>query len=227
LPYDKGEVSRNFWLTTSLVLGAAAIWWAVLWGPAKPDATEPDAEEPAAIAPDTEQPAAAVPTPPASPPPHDDHERTTPTAPPANAPSAEASPAPTAPPPQQAAPTAPDQIPAPERTGPVDQRKAAFESEPRDSNASEPESAIQAAFRRPEVPSGMVKSVLCRRSVCKVETRWTPAGAAGFMGALMHLVASPEGAANRKFEPEIAVAPEDAPDTNGERSIDVYLKRLD
>jgi hypothetical protein len=200
----------------------------VLWGPA-----EPEAEELAATAPDTDQPAAA-PTPPTSPEPHEPHEPHEPTEephepaePPANAPSAEPAPPPQAPPAEQAAPTAADQIPAPERTGPVEELKAAFESEPRDSNATEAESAIQAAFRRPEVPSGLVKSVLCRTSVCKVETRWTPAGAAGFMGAFMNLVASPEGASNRMFGPEIAVAPEGAPDTNGERSIDVYLKRID
>ena len=214
-------MSRNLWLTIGLVLGAAAIWWAVLWGPA-----EPDAEELAATAPVTE----AAPTPPTSPRPQKPTEPTAPAAPPDtdNAPSADPAPAaPQAPPPQQAAPTAADQIPAPERTGPVDELKAAFDSEPRDSNASDFESAIQAAFRRPEVPSGLVKSVLCRTSVCKVETRWTPAGATGFMGAFMNLVASPEGASNRKFGPEIAVAPEGAPDANGERSIDVYLKRID
>jgi hypothetical protein len=217
-------VSRNLWLTIGLVLGAAAIWWAVLWGPA-----EPDAEELAATAPVADQPAAA-PTPPASPRPHEPtepHMPIEPTAPPDNAPSADPAPSPQAPPAQRAAPAAADQIPPPERTGPVEELKAAFESEPRDSNASEPETVIQAAFRRPEVPSGLVKSVLCRTSVCKVETRWTPAGAAGFMGAFMTLVAAPEGASNRKFGPEIAVAPEGAPDANGELSIDVYLKRID
>lgn len=204
----------------ALIVGAAAIWWAALGGPT------PEAEELADAASETDQPAAA-PTAPTDTPPS---EPTAPAAPPANGPSADPAPAAAlaeTPPPPQPTPTPEEQIPAPERTGPVDELKAAFESEPRDSNATDPESAIQAAFHRPEVPSGLVKSVLCRSSVCKVETRWTPAGAAGFMGALMSLVASPEGAANRKFEPEIAVAPEGAPDANGQRSIDVYLKRLD
>jgi hypothetical protein len=121
---------------------------------------------------------------------------------------------------------APVPIPAPERTGPVDARKAAFASEPRDSNATEPETVIQAAFRRPEA-NGLLKGVLCRSSVCKVETRWTPARAAGFMGAFMNLVASSDGAPSRNFDSEIAISPEGAPDTNGERAIDVYLKRID
>jgi hypothetical protein len=85
---------------------------------------------------------------------------------------------------------------------------------------------IQEAFRRPEA-TGLLKGVLCRSSVCKVETRWTPARAAGFMGAFMNLVASPDGAPSRKFDHEIAISPEGAPDTNGERAIDVYLKRID
>jgi hypothetical protein len=85
---------------------------------------------------------------------------------------------------------------------------------------------IQAAFRRPG-SNGLLKGVLCRSSVCKVETRWTPARAADFMGAFMNLVASPDGAPSRKFDHEIAISPEGAPDTNGERAIDVYLKQID
>ena len=198
-------------LTIALVLGAAAIWWAVLWEP-----TARDAEEPAAVAPVTEP--AAVPTPPPS------ERAEAPIAPPVDAPRADPPPSPS--PTQQDAPSAPEQIPAPERTGPVDERKAAFASEPRDSNATEPETLIQEAFRRPDA-TGLLKGVLCRSSVCKIETRWTPARAAGFMGAFMSLVASPDGAPSLKFDHEIAISPEGAPDSSGEQAIDVYLKRID
>jgi outer membrane biosynthesis protein TonB len=207
-------VNRNIWLTIALVCGAAAIWWAMLWEPAAQDAEEPVAEAPVA------EPApapAAVPTPPSPTP-----SAEAPAAPPANAPSAD----PPASPTQQAAPAPEEQIPAPERTGPVDALKAAFASEPRDSKAVEPETAIQAAFRRPDA-NGLLKSVLCRSSVCKVETRWTPARAAGFMGAFMNLVASPDGTPSHQFDHEIAISPEGAADTNSERAIDVYLKRVD
>lgn len=206
-------MSRNLWLTIALVLGAAAIWWAVLLEPAAPDA-----EEPVAVAPVTEP--APIPTPP---PPSPRAEPPT-AAPPANAPSADPPPSPS--PAQEAAPAPDEQIPAPERTGPVEELAAAFASEPRPSNATEAEGVIQAAFRRPEA-NGLLKGVLCRNSVCKVETRWTPARAAGFMGAFMNLVASPDGAPSKKFDHEIAISPEGAPDANGERSIEVYLKRID
>ena len=47
------------------------------------------------------------------------------------------------------------------------------------------------------------------------------------MGAFMSLVASPEGSPGGRYDPDIAISPEGEPDANGERAIDVYLKRID
>jgi hypothetical protein len=109
-------------------------------------------------------------------------------------------------------------IPPPEASGPVAELKHAFETEPRDSAAQAPESRIESEFKRSDVPAGLLKSVLCRKSVCKVETLWTPERAVGFMGAFMRL--SPEFAPNLAIDPHGPVAP------NEELSIDVYLPRL-
>src|SRR4029077_6804040 len=100
-----------------------------------------------------------------------------------------------------------------------------FASEHRDSAAANAESAIEAAFRRPEFPAGLLKSVRWRASVCKVETRWTPARAIGFMGAFMHLVASTDGEPPPQFDHDLAIAPAAAPDRDGSLAIDVYLQR--
>ncbi|HEX4351847.1 MAG TPA: hypothetical protein VHZ95_03015 [Polyangiales bacterium] len=115
-------------------------------------------------------------------------------------------------------------VAAPGRSGPVDEWKQLFGSEPRASAAVGAESAIEAAFRRPEVPAGLMKSVMCRSTVCKIETRWSPDRAAGFMVALMQLVAPPQAKAT--FDHELGISPEGEADADGSRAIDVYLKQL-
>lgn len=122
------------------------------------------------------------------------------------------------------APAAPEQphdlvpIPPPEATGPIAELKRAFETEPRDSAAQEPGSRIASEFKKSDVPAGLLKSVLCRKSVCKVETLWTPERAVGFMGTFMRL--SPE------FGPNLAIDPHGPFDPQQELPIDVYLPRL-
>jgi hypothetical protein len=108
-------------------------------------------------------------------------------------------------------------IPPPEASGPIAELKQAFETEPRDSAAQVPESRIQSEFKRSDVPAGLLKSVLCRKSVCKVSTLWTPERAVGFMGAFMRL--SPEFGP-LALDPHGPVAPQQ------ELPIDVYLPRL-
>jgi hypothetical protein len=82
---------------------------------------------------------------------------------------------------EQPSSEAPTQVPAPKREGPVDELKALFASEPRDSAAPPFESRIEAAFRHEGVPDALFKSVLCRQSVCKIELRWAPERSMGYM----------------------------------------------
>jgi hypothetical protein len=111
---------------------------------------------------------------------------------------------------------------APQRSGPVDALQQAFASEPRASSAVSAESAIEASFRRAEVPRTLLKSVLCRSTVCKVETRWSPERASGFMVAFMQLVVQPQE--QHTFDHELGVAPEGEPDADGSRAVTVYVK---
>ena len=110
-------------------------------------------------------------------------------------------------------------IPPPQTSGPVTELKAAFENEPRDSAARTPESRIESEFKRTEMPAGLLKSVMCRKTVCRVETVWSPARAEGFMGAFMRLISD--------FKPTLALDTHGAPDAQGDLRIDVYLERLD
>jgi hypothetical protein len=120
-------------------------------------------------------------------------------------------------------PTAPQQpenvapIPAPKPSGPIAELKQAFEKEPRDSAAQAPESRIESEFRKSDIAPGLLKSVLCRKSVCKVEVVWTPDRAGAFMAAFTRLSA--------EFEPDIALDPHGPADAQEQLPVDVYLPR--
>jgi len=110
----------------------------------------------------------------------------------------------------------------PEASGPIAEYKQAFESEPRASNAIDAESAIHTGFVGPAVQPGLVDSILCRTSVCRVRMRWTKERAFGFMAGLMHVITDPvEGVA---FEQQMAIDQPTDPNAAGERTIDVFLK---
>jgi hypothetical protein len=72
----------------------------------------------------------------------------------------------------------------------------------------------------------LLKSVQCRATVCRVETRWTSERAVGFMAAFMGLVLPKEGEAPPPFSQNLAIAPADKPDTDGSLAVDVYVERI-
>jgi hypothetical protein len=139
---------------------------------------------------------------------------------PENSATNEAAPAPASPPQLPAAPQPAEEsvpLPPPERSGPVGKLKLAFEEEPRDSAAHDPESRIESEFRKSDIAPGTLKSVLCRQSVCKVQVLWTPKRALSFMAAFTRLSAD--------FDSDIAIDPHDMAGSPQPLQLDVYLPR--
>lgn len=207
-------MTRTGWIALALVVTAGVLWIVTSWSTrnepqAAPSETVtvdvPAAAEPIAARAPEEEPAPAAPLDPAPPTPAaEPHEPT-------------------------AAPSQPDvsPLPPPERTGPVDELKARFEKEPRDSSAGALEKHIEAAFRTSDVPAGLLKSVLCRRTVCRVQTRWTPERAIGFMAGFTRLLMiPPDDPRPRLLDSNLAISPEGEADEGGERLVDVYIARL-
>jgi hypothetical protein len=193
-----------------VALGVAMIWFVAVRSDSsgRTDPPAPELPSPAAPVP---QPASAAPNPQPATPPEKPQPATHTQAPTLN---------------EQASDRgSPSGIKPPERSGPVDELKQSFASEPRASAAVSVESAISAAFQRPEVPQGLLKSVLCRSTVCRVETRWSPDRAAGFMVALMQLVTQPPND-QPAFDHNLGISPEAEPNADGNHAIDVYLKQL-
>jgi hypothetical protein len=208
--YHSARVKRGHWIVAVVALGAALMWFAAAQsnsGQLGPVETGPETPSSAATTPVAREP--AEPEPAAEPEPEAPGTPAAPSAQPAS-PSEQ---------PTQPAPSGPT---APQRSGPVDALQQAFASEPRASSAVSAESAIEASFRRAEVPRTLLKSVLCRSTVCKVETRWSPERASGFMVAFMQLVVQPQE--QHTFDHDLGVAPEGEPDADGSRAVTVYVK---
>lgn len=216
-------MTRNGWIAVMIVATAALLWLVTSMNVREDRQRAPDAQldahmEPLDVADELAQELEPQPTQAAPP------EAPDPLAAP------EAPGAPEAPAPAEAKTAVEDvaDLPPPEKTGPVDELKQAFAREPRASSARVLEKEIEAAFKDDNVPPELLKGVLCRTTVCRVEVEWTPARAVGFMAAFTRLlIAAPDSPEPPKlFDSNLAISPEGDPAPNGARSVDVYVARL-
>jgi hypothetical protein len=105
---------------------------------------------------------------------------------------------------------------APDTRGFVDALQDVFDGEPRDSAACDGERWIRGVFRDAGSPSGLLRFVLCRQTVCRVELRWTAEDDAPFRRALDEL-----GAVNGKY---VATRAQE-PDASGAVLVSAYVAR--
>jgi hypothetical protein len=211
--YENAARMKMHW-TLAIVFAATALAWLMLtWG----DSEEVGWSDPEEVGPEPERAPQA---------PREGEDQV------AQPPSpSEAKPAPSDPSAQTAlhadeelAPNAPPRIPVPARSGPVEELKRAFETEPRVSSSFNSEKKIAAHFDRSEVRPGLVKSIQCRTSVCRLETRWSPENAEGFMSGLMHLVT--DAHEHDRFDAELGIAPQGEQTRDGSQEIEVFVKRV-
>lgn len=192
-------------LLVKLVLFAGAllaIWWVAFSPPATPPtAAEPGAAEatpspsPAARqAPSQADPRAAPPA--LSAPAAQEHDQPQPSA--AEAPSGPA--------PRAAAPL---------RQGPVDELAQRFASESRGDGSEREETRVKEAFVDPQIPSTLLQSVECRRSVCRLQLRWSPEHDPGYVLGLTRAVGS--------FSAPLGIDEPGAADAHGQRPLLIYF----
>lgn len=192
-----------------IALLAIALWWLALGG--RKPASEPAAyvlvEEPppqgAVPPPSAAKPVPAAPQParsePASPAVSPD--------PPAKPAAATADPAP----PAKKGPIPPD------TRGFLDALRGRFDNEPRDSGASEVENRIRRMFNAEGMPAGMLRNVLCRELVCRLELHWTPEHDEPYRATLNTMMGG-----NAK-----TMATDASPvDANGEVDVKAYWRRM-
>ena len=100
--------------------------------------------------------------------------------------------------------------------GPVEELKQRYESEPRDSAAAEVDPLLRAAFEDPHLSPPLLRSVLCRATVCKLELNWSPDRMSSYLRGM--------GLAAQHFDPHPGIEPREPPGA-GMRIVDAYLER--
>jgi hypothetical protein len=198
-------MTRGGFLFGALVVLGALLWLVVVWP--MPRGAEPPAAAWGSAGADA--PAPALPDPPRSPPPAAVSVKADAPAP-AEAPAAE---------PKKA--TVPAQPPTPllfsEPHGPVDEYKQRYASEPRDSAAHEAEGTVSAAFKPTDTTSQLLRSVLCRETICRMELNFSDAEIGPYVAAMTRLTLD--------FDREFAINPMPNPSGVQPRPVEVYLKR--
>jgi hypothetical protein len=181
------------------VLVAALAWWLALSGGRPPESAMEEAPQPP-LAP---RPASAPVQP--SPPPR---AAVAPSPPPALEP--QPAPAP--------APDAPRELPIqpPDTRGFVQALQSVYDNGVRDSAAQDFETAVQRLFRAEGMPSGILRSVVCRDMACKLELHWTLQHDAPYRRAVDRMMRD-----NAKFFAQRAAAP----DANGAVEVEAYWRR--
>jgi hypothetical protein len=101
--------------------------------------------------------------------------------------------------------------------GPVAEYRALFESQPRDSAATDVELMLQKAFEQSSAPRDLITSIACRETICKLEMRWSMERVRPYVAS----VAQVKG----RFRLPVALTPVGPPDADGIRPVEVYLQR--
>jgi pyruvate/2-oxoglutarate dehydrogenase complex dihydrolipoamide acyltransferase (E2) component len=194
-------MSRNVVALGAFLLVGALLWLVTEWPAARDEVSAP-------VAVDVPAPAAPAPPPPPA------AESPTPTAVAAPEPAAEepAEPAAAAPPAQVRA--LPELIPGDQ--GPVAEYRKLFESEPRDSSANQIESDLRAAFPASDGAPDLIKSVLCRQTLCRIEMRWSQDRARAYIVGFSRL--------QKKIQIPVALSPVGAKNPDGGQLVEVYMK---
>ena len=186
-------------------LGAAllAIWWLAMSAPEDPSEVEDFAAAGAPASPTREEPAEA---------PRDEPPKAEKAAQPSE---------PVAPAAAPADPAAPDRAKPtviavlPQRQGPVDELSNTFASESRGEGSAPEEARVKEAFVDPQIAKALLHSVECRRSVCRLELRWSPERDPGYVLGLTKAVGN--------FSSPLGVDEPGPADAQGQRPLVVYF----
>jgi type IV secretory pathway VirB10-like protein len=180
--------------TGLLAVAVVALWWMATSRPQDVDVR------------DTEfQPVPASPAPPAA-------DKSLPEAPvPSKPAAAPAPPAKQAPESEQPEPVGSN---LPQQQGPVDELARRFAGESRGHDSQHAEANARKAFTDPTIPPDMLRTIECRRSVCRAELRWSEQSNNGYVLGLTRAVGS--------YSAALGIAQPGEPEADGRRSVVTY-----
>lgn len=201
-------MSRNAVAFGAVIVVGGLLWLVMAW-------QTPAAEEEESIAATPAEPAVAAPQPPAAPAPE-------PAPVPEPATAAEESEEPTLPesdePPAEEPP--PPRVLTEQITGdqgPVEEYRKQYSIETRASDSAAVEAKLRAAFLDKKAKGDLIKSVSCRKEICKIEMRWSMARMRDYVAGLTRI--------GPGFVRRYALSPVSEPDADGVRLVEVYMKR--
>ena len=119
-------------------------------------------------------------------------------------------------------------LPPPSASGPLQELQKEFEGAARDASSSALEARIGEAFKLQGVAPELLESAVCHGETCRIRARWTPERAGGFTVAVTSLAVNmvpKEGAEQPPFDRNFAVGPAGDRNSNGERTIDIYVRK--
>ena len=112
------------------------------------------------------------------------------------------------------------------RKGPVDEWQTLYESQTRDAASTEIEVGIRNSFISHSTRPDLLHSASCREGMCKLLIRWAPDRARDYIQGMRWLaLGSPWPPGQTGFESRVAYTAASAPDQDGVRLVEVYLKR--
>lgn len=195
--------SRVPLLAKLAALGAAllAIWWLAVSSPESPPEAEDFAAAGAPSLPSAPEPAQA---PTVQQQPTANEAAAPPSEPAADTPAAQ---------PDRPKPTVGAALP--QRQGPVDELSKTFASESRGEGSAPEEARVKEAFVDPQIAKALLRSVECRRSVCRLELRWSPERDPGYVLGLTKAVGS--------FSAPLGIEEPGPADPEGQRPLVVYF----
>jgi hypothetical protein len=103
----------------------------------------------------------------------------------------------------------------PLRQGPVDELSKTFASESRGEGSAPEEARVKEAFVDPQIAKALLHSAECRRTVCRLELRWSPERDPGYVLGLTKAVGS--------FSAPLGVEEPGPADAQGQRPLVVYF----
>jgi len=205
-------MTRGLWVAGAVLMAGGLLWLVAIWPvpntPAAQPASSPAPSQPAAGT--ASAPHVAVPPPPAAEPEAEAAEAPARPKEPSEAPQDKAEPAHT-----ETATPMPELFG--EAQGPLEEYRQRFESEPRDSAAHDAEQSVRSAFEPEQANYALLRSVLCRQSICRVELRWTPEVLGNYIAAM--------GRMTTDFDASFAATAQGAPAGDHSRPVELFLKR--
>ena len=109
-----------------------------------------------------------------------------------------------------------DQTKPPERQGPLSELQHQYASESRAAESSVAEANLRSLLNTPNVPAELVQAITCRRTICRIDTLWTPHRRLGFVVLLESL--------KQLYKQQVAVQPADGPAQDGTYATSLFLR---